>query len=209
MSSTTSAPVASAAGRSACASARAPRKRAPASLAQIAAEMALARAFRPDQDDRTRRPVGPALDQRQRRRVGRTAEEVLAREALGMVERKRELTRAMGGHRGQSGVLAGIERAREIASARSGTARRSPPPAAPRSGARRSRTGSRRRTSRRSARPDASRHSRRPASAPGCCPRGTVRTGRCRPPPRSRSSPARTARPRRVTARSSPVIEPT
>ena len=56
-------------------------------------EMALARAFRPDQRDDPIRPIRPALDQRQRGRVRGPAQEILAREAFGMIEREHELTR--------------------------------------------------------------------------------------------------------------------
>src|SRR3954454_13557215 len=63
--------------------------------------MALAGPFRPHQDRRTRGPVGKGLDQRQGRRVGRTTEKILARKTLNMIERERQLSRAMGGHRGQ------------------------------------------------------------------------------------------------------------
>ena len=55
--------------------------------------MALARPFRPDQHHRPAGPIRPALDQRKRRRIRRSAQKILARETFRMAEGKRELTR--------------------------------------------------------------------------------------------------------------------
>ena len=57
-------------------------------------EMALAGALRPDQQHHAVRPVRPALDQGERGFVGRAGEKILAREALGMIERERQLAGA-------------------------------------------------------------------------------------------------------------------
>ena len=65
-------------------------------------EMALARTLRTGEHDRTVRPVRPGLDQRKRCRVRRAAQEILAREALRVVERKGELTGANGHQPGLS-----------------------------------------------------------------------------------------------------------
>ncbi len=57
-------------------------------------QMRLAGSFRPDQRDGARRPIRPAIDQRQRAGVARPGQKILARVAFGMIERERELARA-------------------------------------------------------------------------------------------------------------------
>ena len=103
MSSITSAPVASAEGSVSSDSARAARKRAPAVAAQIAARWLLPEPSGPASDDGARGPVREALDQRKRCRIGRPAEEILARKAFGMRQRKRKLARS--GRRRHGGQL--------------------------------------------------------------------------------------------------------
>ena len=130
-------------------------------------EMGFARSFRPDQRHHAVRPIRPALDQRQRRRVRRAGQEILARKAC-----RHDRARARAGAARQNcrcrstRALAGIERALPVAAqAQSAPARRSWPPSAPPPAGRQSRTDSRRRAARRSARPDAGRRFRRPAWA--------------------------------------------
>src|SRR5262252_8430024 len=57
-------------------------------------EMALARAFGADQRDCWRRPVRPAVDQRERARIRGTGEKILAAEAFVEAEREGELARS-------------------------------------------------------------------------------------------------------------------
>ena len=56
-------------------------------------QMRLAGSLRPDQRDGARRPIRPGVDQRQRALIGRSRQEILAREAFGVIERERELPR--------------------------------------------------------------------------------------------------------------------
>jgi hypothetical protein len=55
--------------------------------------MRLARSFWPDQHDGISRPLGPAIDQRQRIGVGRSGEKILAGQTFGMGQRERKLPR--------------------------------------------------------------------------------------------------------------------
>ncbi len=56
-------------------------------------KVTLAGALGPDERHHRRRPVRPALDERQSGLVGRSGQEIVARETLGMVERENELAR--------------------------------------------------------------------------------------------------------------------
>lgn len=58
-------------------------------------QMGFAGALRPHQRDRVRRPIRPAIHQRKRLFVARSGQKILARKALGVIERERELVRVM------------------------------------------------------------------------------------------------------------------
>ena len=129
--------------------------------AQIAARWLLPEPSGPTST--TRAPASPASARSAPApRRSRPGEEILAREALGMVERERKLTRtrrwrAAPCHWPVSGRRRYRAGSRDMRAAQSAPARRSRPRAAPPPAGRRSRTGSRRRTARTSARPDAGR----------------------------------------------------
>ena len=98
-------------------------------------QVALAGALRPRQQHHAVRPVRPTLDQGERRFIRRTDQKILTREALRVIERKRQLAGArragcLGGRPSPAWLNAARRRCRadlrDTAAAQSGSERRSP-----------------------------------------------------------------------------------
>jgi hypothetical protein len=66
--------------------------------------MGLARSLRPDEGQSIGRPIGPAANKLERTFIARPNEKILPRIAFGVIERERELTRALR-HDAQVGPL--------------------------------------------------------------------------------------------------------